>query len=284
MRALDSEVQDTVWEAFRALIPQRPETHPYGGHRRRVDDRRCFDVIVIRLATGASWVDAVRLGGDHVSDTTVRSRRDEWIEEGIFDALECEALAAFDRVIGLDLSEVSVDGSLHKAPCGGEGTGRNPTDRAKLGWKWSIAVDGHGVIVGVAIDGANRNDCVMFEPTLIDMARHGLTPDVETIHLDAGYDSAAVRSLLEAAGIDDAVIAHRRRPGEPTPAKRPGLGLRWVVERTNSWLSNFGQLRRNNDRRTGHRRAHLSLALVFLAAAKLIDWRNRYDPATPSDH
>jgi hypothetical protein len=26
------------------------------------------------------------------------------------------------------------------------------------------------------------------------------------------------------------------------------LGMRWPVERTNSWLSNFGQLRRNTDR------------------------------------
>jgi hypothetical protein len=56
---------------------------------------------------------------------------------GVFEHLVTEALAAYDRVIGLDLSEVSVDGSLHKAPCGGEGTGPNPTDRGKTGWKWS---------------------------------------------------------------------------------------------------------------------------------------------------
>lgn len=116
-------------------------------------------MIVIRLASGVAWVDAARLAGAHVSDTTVRARRDEWIEAGIFDAIESEALAAFDRIVGLDLSEVSVDSSLHKAPCGGEGTGKNPTDRGKLGWKWSIASDAHGIVVGVAIDGANRHDC-----------------------------------------------------------------------------------------------------------------------------
>lgn len=283
MRTYDREVQDAVWAAFQPLIPERPETHPYGGHRRRVADRLCFDVIVIRLASGVAWVDAAFLAGGHVSDTTVRARRDEWIEAGIFDAIESEALAAFDRIVGLDLSEVSVDGSLHKAPCGGEGTGKNPTDRGKLGWKWSIVVDAHGIVVGVAIAGANRNDCKLLEPTLDDMARHGLTLDVETIHLDAGYDSAAVRALLAAVGIDDAVIAHRRRPGEPKPAKRPSLGLRWVVERTNSWLSNFGQLRRNNDRRTTHRRAHVGLALAFLIAAKLIDWRDRHGLEKPGN-
>ncbi|MBI2704940.1 MAG: transposase [Actinobacteria bacterium] len=83
-------MQDAVWEAFQPLIPEHPETHPYGGHRRRVADRLCFDVIVIRLASGVSWVDAALLAGGHVSDTTVRARRDEWIEAGIFDAIESE--------------------------------------------------------------------------------------------------------------------------------------------------------------------------------------------------
>jgi len=45
---------------------------------------------------------------------------------------------ATTKIIGLDLSEVAIDGSLHKAPCGAEGTGPNPTDLAKIGWKWSV--------------------------------------------------------------------------------------------------------------------------------------------------
>ncbi len=98
--------------------------------------------------------------------------------------------------------------------------------------------------------------------------------------LDKGYDSAAVRTLLATIGVDDAVIARRRRPGEPRPAKRPSLGRRWVVERTNSWLSNFGQLRRNNDRGSTHRRAHVGLALVLITA-ELIDWRDRYGLEKP---
>ena len=93
-------------------------------------------------------------------------------------------LDAYDRIIGLDLSEVAIDGSLHKAPCGGEGTGKNPTDRAKLGWKWSVAADANGIPLGWAIDGANRNDVELLEPTLADVARVGLLGEIETLHLD----------------------------------------------------------------------------------------------------
>jgi hypothetical protein len=99
----------------------------------------------LRLVTGSSWVDIEAILDRQVSDTTLRARRDEWIAAGVFDQLKDEAMAAFDRVIGLDLGEVSLDGSLHKAPYGGEGTGPNPTDRAKLGWKWSVASDRHGI-------------------------------------------------------------------------------------------------------------------------------------------
>ena len=147
------------------------------------------------------------------------------------------ALHAYDRIIGLDLSEVALDGSLHKAPCGGEGTGKNPTDRAKLGWKWSIATDAHGIPIGWAIDGANRNDVKMLDPTLDDLARAGLLEEIETLHLDRGYDYPKVRAQLAGRGLDDLNIQLRSRPGAATTVKQPmRLGLRWVVEGTNSWL------------------------------------------------
>jgi hypothetical protein len=57
-----------------------------------------------------------------------------------------------------------------KAPFGGQGTGRNPTDRGKQGWKWSIAADRHGIPLGWAIDGANRHDTILLEPTLDTVA------------------------------------------------------------------------------------------------------------------
>ena len=278
MRALDPAVRDIIWEAFWPRIPVRQDQHPLGCHRPRSADRDCFDVIVVRLATGCSFEDAERLCGSKVSDTTVRSRRDEWIKAGIFDALVTEALAGYDRIVGLDLSDVALDGSLHKSPCGGEGTGKNPTDRAKLGWKWSILTDLRGIPIGWAIDGANRNDSVLLAPTLDDAKARGLLSEVETIWLDRGYDSEATRERLAERSLTDAVIARKRKKGSNTPKTNQPMGLRWPVERTNSWLSNFGQLRRNTDRKNVHRLSQLALAVVFLLTAKLIDWQKRWSP------
>ena len=98
-----------------------------------------------------------------------------------------------DHALPFDLREVALDGSLHKAPYGGEGTGPNPTDRAKLGWKWSVAVEAHGIPVGWVTDGANRNDVKLLDPTLDAVAAVGLLVDIETLHLDRSYDYPAIR-------------------------------------------------------------------------------------------
>jgi transposase len=278
MRALDPEVKDAIWTAFEPRIPRPIDNHPLGCHRARAADRDCFEVIVVRLATGCSWEDAERLMGNKVSDTTARARRDEWIAAGIFEALNQEALSGYDKVVGLDLTEVAVDGSLHKSPCGGEGTGKNPTDRGKLGWKWSILTDKFGIPFGVVIDGANRNDSILLAPTLDDAAKLGLLKDIETLWLDRGYDSDATIERLVERGINDSVIAKKRKKGEAKVKNPQPMGMRWPVERTNSWLSNFGQLRRNTDRKSVHRLAQFALAVTFLLTAKLIDWRNRWSP------
>lgn len=276
MRALEAEVVDAVWAAVEPLLPPPDRSHPLGCHRPRVPDRLCFWAILIRLVTGASWVDIEAILGHQVSDTTLRARRDEWIAAGVFDRVKNEAVAAFDRIVGLDLDDVSVDGSLHKAPYGGEGTGPNPTDRAKLGWKWSVASEGHGIPVGWVIDGANRNDVPLLVPTIEAVAATGLLADIETLHLDRGYDYPVVRERLKTFGLHELDV-QRRGTKVPGVKKQPlNLGLRWVVEATNSWWSNYGQLRRSTDRRTRHRHAALCLATTILIVGKLLTYRDRW--------
>ncbi len=275
MLALDPVVVDAIWQSFAAYLPKRGHTHhPLGCHRPRISDRDCFEAILFRLVTGCSWDVAGRLGKG--GETTLRRRRDEWVAAGAFQHLVEEAIKAFDKVIGLDLSEVSVDGSLHKAPMGGEGTGPNPTDRGKTGWKWSIATDTNGVPIGWVTEGANRNDSILLAPTLDNVKERGLLADVETLWLDRGYDSVLTRTRLVERGITDSMIAKKRTRGSAADSKRQPMGLRWPVERTNSWLSNFGQLRRNTDRFTAHRLAQFALAVALIITVKLVKWSKRW--------
>jgi hypothetical protein len=64
------------------------------------------------------------------------------------------------------------------------------------------------------------------------------------------------------------------------------VSKRWVVERTNSWLSDFGPLRRCTERRRPCVEAHLALATAIVAFRALLRaawYRYRWDnrPRSP---
>ncbi len=61
-------------------------------------------------------------------------------------------------------------------------------------------------------------------------------------------DSALTLARCHDLGATGTVCTKKRTKGTPKAKKPLTLGLRWPVERTNSWFSNFGQLRRNTDR------------------------------------
>jgi IS5 family transposase len=159
--------------------------------------------------------------------------------------------------------------------------GCNPNQKPSTvsGEAQSVAVDAKGIPLGWVIDGANRNDSILLAPTLDAVEANAKLTEIETLHLDRGYDSGVTRERLAAAGITDAVI-QLRGTKVPGAAKQPlTLGLRWIVEATNSWWSNYGQLRRNTDRKTVHRDAALSLATVILMVSRLLDYRDRWSTA-----
>jgi len=279
MRALDPEVVDTVWAAIEPLLPARTDSHPLGCHGRRTPDRDYFEVMLVRLVTGCTWEDAERPCGQKGSDMTARSRRDEWIAAGVCDAIAEEVLCGYDKIIGRTLGDVAVDGSQRRAPGGGQGTGPNCTDKGESGWKRSIATSEDGIPVGWVVAAANTNDCRLLEATVDEVAERGLLADVGTVHLDRGCDFAFVREALDGRRVDYVIPACRPRVKTDGRKERHiALGPRRPVERTNSWLTNFGQLRRNTYRKLAHRLAQLALAIVFLITAEQIDWRNRWSP------
>ena len=114
---------------------------------------------------------------------------------------------------------------LHKAPCGGEGTAQTPRTGQNSGWKWSVATDARGIPIGWAIDGANRNDVKLLGPHPRRRRPSGLLDEIETLHLDRGYDYPKIRGQLAERGLDDLNIQRRTKPGDSgLPSSRSGSG------------------------------------------------------------
>ena len=244
MPLLPASLIEPVWVEFAALIgaDQQPEfspTHPWGFHRRRIPDRVVFDHLIAALVHGSGYE---RIATPGCSDRTIRRRLADWATAGHTKVLLRIVLAAFDRMIGLDLDDLSVDGSITKSPCGGEVSGRSPVDRGKQGTKRSVACDGDGIPLHLVAARANDHDSPLLEPTLAGICDMiGPLPDRPCMHLDRGYDSRKTRDLLEILGYD-AEIAVK---GVPAPIQ---VGKRWPVERTHSWMNGYGKLRRFTDK------------------------------------
>ena len=189
MPALPSWLIEPLWDQFATLLPPRKTyvaTHPWGCHRRRIADRVVFDKLIQVLRFGCSYE---AIADTTCSATTLRTRRDEWIELGVFGALARIAREAYDRIVGLVLDEIAVDGCITKAPGGGEVAGPSPVDRRKQGMKRSVLVEGYGIPLGRVLAGAQRHDSPLLAPTLDLLDDLGPLPEDITVHLDAGYDS-----------------------------------------------------------------------------------------------
>lgn len=152
-------------------------------------------------------------------------------------------------------------------------SGPNPTDRAKSGVKRSVLTEGHGVPIGVVVEGANRHDMKLVRDTIESIVVERPKPTTKKkqhMCLDKGYDYEEVRDILKEFGF----TAHIRSRGEEAKAIKQEAGKRarrWVVERTHSWLNRFRRILIRWDKKPEAYLAflHFACALIAFRAAGL---------------
>jgi transposase len=148
-----------------------------------------------------------------------------------------------------------------RAKRGGELTGPNPTDRAKRGTKYHIAVDGDGVPVACTVTAANVNDTLVFERLFL--SAFAVMARIRTVFADKGYDAEHHRDLCRRFGAEP----HIHKRGQP---RGSGLGKRrWPVERSNAWVLENRRLALRYDRLGFVIQSLLRAACIFLVAGRL---------------
>jgi putative transposase len=122
----------------------------------------------------------------------------------------------------------------------------------KSGVKRSLLTEGHGLPIGLTIEGANRHDMTRVRPTIesiiVDHSEPG-EEQTQGMYLDKGDDDE-VRDILHEFGF----TAHIRPRGEEVKAIQREAGFkaqRWVVERAHSWMNRFRRLLIRWDKKAG---------------------------------
>jgi putative transposase len=227
------DIDPRMWSLIEPYLP-KDEAKPQGG-RPPLPNYQVLCGILYRLHTGCQWrAIPSRFGGA----STLHRKFQQWVDAGVFEAVFAVLVCFYDELKGIGWEWMSLDGSIVKAPKGGDDTGRNPTDRGKSGTKRHVLADERGVPIAVETSAANVNDGQMVDDTLDaipEVLRDGGSGP-ENLCMDKAYDSKKIDESVKARGIKP----HTRRRGEP-PLTGPykGKARRWVVERTNSWHNRF---------------------------------------------
>lgn len=261
-------VSDDLWARIEPLLPpEKPRRSRFPG-RKPIDRRKVLTGIIFVLKSGISWDELpAELGWG--CGRTCREALTAWQAAGVWRRLHEVLLAELQGADLIDWTRALIDSAASKAPKGGEQTGPNPTDRRKKGSKHHVITDGGGIPLATALTGANRHDSTQMLP-LVDAippvrGRRGRPRRrPESVRGDRAYDSGPGRKELRRRGITP-VLARRNTP------HGSGLGAtRWYVERTLSWLHQFGRLRIRWDRKPEVQQAWMSLACASICLRALL--------------
>ena len=137
-----------------------------------------------------------------------------------------------------------------------------------------MLVEGDGLPVGLAVDGANRNDFKMLEETIQSVPIRRPKPtakDPQNLCLDKGYDYTEIYELIK----EFHFTGHVRARGEEAKLikKRAGFkARRWVVERTHSWMNRFRRILIRWEKKPENYLAflHLVCAIITWRALRLL--------------
>lgn len=256
---------DGLWQEIEPLLPPpSPRRFRFAG-RKPLDRRKVITGIIFVLKTGIAWSDLpAELGLG--CGRTCHDYFQKLQATGVWERLHVGFLSQLNRAGCLDWNLGIVDSTSAKAPLGGADTGPNPTDRRKSGSKLHVLTDGQGIPVVVILSSANTPDINRLLPLVVNVPPVRGKPGparrrFKYVLGDRGYDSEPHRQILRWLGIRPVLARRRTEHGS-------GLGvLRWVIERTNSWLHSFGRLRRRLDKLP-----ELQMAFAHLGCA-IICWR-----------
>lgn len=126
-----------------------------------------------------------------------------------------------------------------------------------------MLTDAGGVPIVAKTTAANRHDVMELLKLVNDVPAIKGKPGApryrfEELYADRAYDSEADREALREVGITPRIPKRRSEHGS-------GLGrVRWVVERTLSWLHQFRRLRVRYERRLDIHEAFLNIGCILI--------------------
>jgi len=217
------------------------------------------------VRTGMQWKALPRCFGPA---STIHAAFQRLSDLSFFENFWLEGLEEYHEKVGLDLRKKVGDCIHIKSPLGKETVGPSPVDRRKNGTKRSIITDGNGILLGCAIGSGNRNDAKLLDATLESIPEQFRSSGDHQIWLDAIYDTTEVRTICFAHKLRHQISPNPRKK-KIEPVRPIQKGIRWVVERSHSWMNRFRRLYIRYDKFTENYYAFAIFAVTSHLFARL---------------
>jgi len=217
-------IPDLVWNEIKILLPKKE--HPAG--RPEIDNRKALNGIIFILHTGAQWNMLPEKYGNY---KTVHGKFIKWCRFGVFQKIMLKAREFYRRRNGSS-NWFAFDVMIKKAPFANF-AGKNPTDRAKHGIKYSLLTDRKGAPLFFDIAPANVHDSKLFIPVLSHLKK---SKNLRIVAADSAFDAQYLYSYCQTKNLALIATPNKRRKKDIHVFKVPH---RWVIEQTFGCLSWF---------------------------------------------
>jgi putative transposase len=246
-----TDTTDAQWEILRRLFPPQSGR----GRPRTVDLRRIIDGIFYITRGGCQWR---MLPHDFPPWETVYYYLDKWKKDDtlarIHDALN-EAVREQDKPTAR--TTASVDSQTTDSHGAQENRAYDGGKKLE-GRKRHLVVDSLGLILAVIVTAGDVLDGVGGAAVLKELDPD-INPDINTIYADTAYGKVGFPEFVAEwkPGCEVVVIG---RPKDAVGFVK--LPIRWVVERTNAWLTKNRRLCRSYEHTTSSEVAFIRIAMI----------------------
>lgn len=253
-----TDTTDAQWESIKELIPPQEGR----GRPRKVDLRRVIDAIFYITRSSCQWR---MLPHDFPRWGKVYYYFDKWKKDGMLASIH-DALNEMVREQDKPTERTTAAVDSQSTDSHGTQEDRAFDGGKKMdGRKRHLLVDSLGLVLAVVVTAGNVADGKGGIACLeqIDPADY---PGIEIIYGDTSYEKAGFPEFVAVWKPGCEVIIIARAKDDKGFVKLP---IRWVVERTNAWLTKNRRLCRSYEHTTSSEVAFIHIAMIHRNVRRL---------------